>query len=438
MKLRSPSQAITVTHFGGTSVDFLADHIVNKVDYPSIRVWNPLTKYPSPTVGASLRATVLSIKRETKICFGNKTVLKLVLFDGSNNCFKAVTDTLLSETLPDVQKGCVLSIPEYSWIKLNSDSSFKFIRIMMISSFEAETAPTCEPMPVLLLDDPDENRIGRSAQAMLANTTSFHPDVVKRCHSTGQVVFTCAECLYDPKTNAGFVYCAPAKRWQLAGAAPVATRFLKPDFKKLFTTGLSDSDDDSTVMYCECQSKFNYTCCGRFTFSITMMDTDLLFDKMIAKVPVDKRVATCWDELDAPKKRWCVYHWIAPNLYDLTERTELPSCIVKYVREKIPNDNEQQSYTGYVPRFTHQSILSPLKAEADVAEDTIGDDDYGEPTTEEFEAYAKEMEEEAFSKGERDYWSVALEIAATYDEQNNAEGSADKKPEGSANKKESK
>ncbi|CAB9510937.1 hypothetical protein SEMRO_460_G147500.1 [Seminavis robusta] len=372
MKLRSAADDITVTHFGGASIDFLADMLVNKIDYPSIRVIHPGSKYPAPTVGASLQAIVLSIRRETKQCFGDKTILKMVLFDGSNNCFKAVTDTLLSETLPDVKRGSRLSISEYSWIKLSSNSSFKHIRIMLITELETSDPPSCEGKEILIMEDPDDNLFGMSPDQLKANTTSFHPDIVKKCHGTGEIVFTCAECLYDPKTNAGFVYCGPAKRWQLASGAPVATRFLKPDFKRLFTVGLADSsDDDSTVMYCECMSRFQYVCCGRFTFSITMMDKDLLFDQMIAKVPEDKRLAKCWDDLEAPKQRWCFYHWVHRTCTILLRgRSCLP--VVQYVREKIPNDNEQQAFTGYVPRFyTHQSIMSPMKADTEIHNEEV-------------------------------------------------------------------
>ncbi|CAB9526959.1 hypothetical protein SEMRO_1917_G305340.1 [Seminavis robusta] len=137
MKLRCASEAITISHFGEASVDFIADHVVNKIDYPAIRVDNPETTYHE-------------------------------------------------------------EIPGYTWIKLSSGTPMKYIRIMVISVFECKDPPAVDGIPILIMKNPDLNLIGQTEETMKANTTSFHPDVVKRCHSTGEVVFTCAECLYDP------------------------------------------------------------------------------------------------------------------------------------------------------------------------------------------------------------------------------------------------
>ncbi|CAB9529559.1 hypothetical protein SEMRO_2543_G330740.1 [Seminavis robusta] len=131
-----------------------------------------------------------------------------------------------------------------------------------------------------------------------------------------------------------------------------------------------------------------------------MMDTDHLFHQMMSKVPKEKQLCRTWEELPQGKKRWCLYHWIGTNMFGLRERVPLPSCIVEYVREKVPNDGDL-GFVGYQPKYSHNSIMSPKQADAGIEEgipeEGIPDDnefDQEEPTTADFAAYAKVMEEE--------------------------------------------
>ncbi|CAB9521303.1 hypothetical protein SEMRO_1182_G250020.1 [Seminavis robusta] len=252
---------------------------------------------------------------------------------------------------------------------------------------------------------------------MKANTTSFHPDVVKRCHSTGEVVFTCAECLYDPKTNAGFVYCGPARKWQLLAGAPVATKFLKRDFKQLFASCHTDSDDESfDGGMCDCQVKYNFIRCGRFNFSISQLDKDTLFSKMMDKISQEQRIANKWDDLPVEKKRFGLYYWIGCNVFGFRERTPLPQCVVAYVRHHYPNEDEKKGYKGFVPKYTHQSIKAPLPVEEDKSkeqDDDSSEDSYSPP---EYATHEEMLQvtRDALSLNQKDFDTEDSEI--NYDE----------------------
>ncbi|CAB9514472.1 unknown protein [Seminavis robusta] len=439
MKLKKAADAITVTHYGLASVDFMVDHLVSKDDHPSIRVRTAESRYKTTIdPDAPLIATVLSARKGQMT--GGHDIWKFVLFDGSNACWKAVTNSLLSDELPEVKRGCNLVVKGYNWIHLAGPLG-KFHRIMVIDEFESKAAPACEARPILIMDDPDLNYIGQTEQSLQCNTTSFHPEVVRKCARTAEVVFTCATCLFDPQFNAGFVYGSPALKWQLLSGLPVTVKNSKQDFKRLFAASYFDESDEESMEFCECHTRYNFDKCARFSFSIQFLDKDLLFRKMMAKVPPEQKSdATCFDELEAPKKRWMLYSWMATNAFGVQERSKLPSCVENYVRLSYPNTKDHHVYTGYRP-FSNQSVMSSpsRKITAGVSSEEVpskeavrtleyatkeeiaasigypygfnegskedkdnsgdsGEDVFGEPTREDFEAYAKEIEEDASQK----------------------------------------
>ncbi|CAB9512041.1 expressed unknown protein [Seminavis robusta] len=374
MLVNGRDDVFTVLHRSGASVDFIADCITNDADYPMIRVPDSLTNPKNYNISknAKLQAIVLDYRAE-EVVFSkmrSQMVAKMVLCDGSFTCWKAVTNSSLSfqvEAGEDNQQGIpvgsVLTIEDYNWMHLSKDDPHVFRRCMLINRCSFIDPPSVEQGAASKNGSPLGCKNGSSfyldsdsdsvSSEPNSYYSSFVPAILDTVKLKGDVVFTCACCLYDPKTNEAFVYNESATKHQLQSGDPCQVTWNRADFKRVFDLLLKpeEGDDDasntSDSKACGCIGRYGFDVCCLKSFDILEMQWDSIYQSIICKMAEDDIITPNFEDLSEGKKRWVVYTWFATNVFMLRNRRKLPSCLETIVKKVFANKDPTEEYTGY-------------------------------------------------------------------------------------------
>ena len=331
------------------SPDFIADVIVTKYSWPTVR--NEKLKL----VGGHPTFIVLKSK---EVCRGfdggtpsrkaQVSTFEMVLMDGSFTCFVARLNSGIVHKLngDELIPGSNITVLSHDFIWLIHDMDPLVRRVVMfIKAFEWEHPPNIHQL------EPVKEEYKEALKSESWRCDEFYKDrfmksAIEACMSRKRILPLnyCMEpdCLWhwdlldiEGLRKGYWIQQLESKRmWK---------NHLVQEKKRSAREMASVSDEDD----CECVSMFDLNGCVLELYpvcKVCRVDVyDQVYERLGGSVQGDN-----FDELKPNHKRWSMYWFYSVNILGVTgkRRQKLPNCLVKYIRDLYPNP-VGTTFTGF-------------------------------------------------------------------------------------------
>jgi len=369
---------LVMDHNNDASPDFVTDVVLYGNDHPVAKIWENgalvETKYPEAPC-----FIVLRWKKESR-CYGKTknpvVIYSMVLMDGSETVFKAVTNSGLSVLMEkhDLCVGCTVVVREYEWIWMSSPSAVEFHGVMFIKNMGWNYPPefSLESFPPVMLSparprkkvkpDPKDTIVRNSCYP---RNIRMYQEVLNVCEKSAQLQFTYVMPHCPPKyrydlptsypapyqhyVSGDWIQCQPTQCDWVEWMTKLMPKDKVTDHWRLPTIGpADDSSEEEDDVRCDCVFKFEWKLrdCIVETMPPEKIDSVELFWTVKNRY-THIEMADNFADLEPKHKRWCFYWYYAVNIFQVkSDAVPLPSCLIQAIRKLFPNSGKER-YTGF-------------------------------------------------------------------------------------------
>lgn len=385
---------LVVDHHNDGSVDYITEQVMHLKDKeddnnavsPSLKVWQDGKVVLVDDKKASPKFIVVELKKEA-VSWGKAgtpcCIYKMVLMDGSETCFKAVTNSSLAMLLhgENLCAGCTVVVKDFSWLWFQTERRVEwqgtmFIKNMgwnyppgfaMAAKYFTPPAKKVKRAPVIeyLMQASDD---GTAAEVEPSHKVfRAHRFAIDKVIKRGVFLFTTVwidkperyiwnhQCSYEASQehfeNGDWIHSDHTRGDWIHFMKPLMEEEKAEDLvcavvaEDLKPAAVVDSQDSKIPFKdCECQTRFGFTKCVLFMFPVEDVPKDELFVTCRHHL-LGKNIKTYGKKFGGllnNHKRWCLYWHYAVNIFEIRSSARpLPECFTDYVRFIYPNAGEK-------------------------------------------------------------------------------------------------